>query len=454
MDLIWILVCIVLIVSGCLVAVILLRCKEDHGKDDEFRDRVRVLEKSGNFENNKISLIYSKIGEPMIPILIAGKKTYVVFDTGSSAFWIVGNCVGSCAYNSSDLPGINLTVDESKLKPTSLANIPSCQENVCSYGSCGCSAGPECPSTCEAGSGCSISVKPYAATIGIGGAEICAAVAIGSESGSGNASSCGGVLGIMGAGDFTTSSSDTENFFYNYFMHTKVLNFSFRFGLTESSKIDMSATLSDTNTDGLSWMKRYRYNGMPYVIVRLIKVRNNEKTVIADYTNSSKMVILDTGTSMGGSFCSDVRNDIGSSISQGQDVEFVFEGVDAEVSWPMKGSQYVINQAALPRLVGGNDNLYLCESCQPDFRSGWSLLGNLFFSLKRVLVDFENPRVGVQVLSAPKSHASTGFLMYQPGEMRPAKQPTWKRTPKIPQTLGAQRHLPDMRLDKRVSFQC
>ena len=377
--------------------------------------------------------------------------TYVLFDTGSAAFWVVKNCIGSCKANSASLPNISLNIDTSSMLPTNDAYVATCQDGVCSYGSCECNPSSAtdtsvCPSTCQTGSGCNMPIETYTAVVKFGQTSFCTAIALGSTDGAGNASACGGILGILGSGDFSTATTaDTENFLYNYFSsagaNSTNSNFSFRFGLGADHSIQMSTTFMDTNTSGLSWMKRYRYDNMPYVIIRLMKVLDTSGKTLADYSSSKKMVILDTGTALGGSFCSSVQTDIQTYIKSAIDLNFLFEGETANttVSWPLSSWQYTISQDALletpPKLIKGINNMYLCP-CDADFKEDWSLMGNLFFSMKRVLVDFANSRAGLEILELPKSLVEYNVQhSIHPRFMVPAVSPTWRPRPNIPYDL-------------------
>lgn len=426
----------------------------------------QVQPKNQTYTDNHVLVKFSSLLEPMISVEVGGTRTYAVFDTGSSAFWIAADCVGSCKTQSSSLGPFDPTLQQNHFFPLpsdSTLAMPTCPGGVCAYGSCSCQTADCQKLSC--GTSCSVDVsKKVSVLCTVGQTTVCVPFAAGA--GKGNASECGGILGILGAGDFLVTS-DTENFLFNYFWNmgggagfpAKNFAYSFTSRIQSNFQLALSVCLGDTNQSGLSWMKRYVYpgSGMPFIVVRLLGVKSAGQWIKGADPNSfsgtagNQMCILDTGTALGGSWHPTVQSVITPSLKAAADLEFIFEGTAAgqQVSWPFSARQYLVDmntlQASPPAMnqasgTAGSTNIFLCDSdCAPPMSTSqagnWSLLGNLFLTDKRLFVDFGNTRAGVEVLGGAARAAWQRPGAAHLAAIHRVPRPPWVRRPIIPTHL-------------------
>jgi len=396
-------------------------------------------------KNNEVRCIYSKAHEPMVELSIGQVRTFAVFDTGSSVFWLAEECVDQCAAHLKSLCGTctgNLA--RADFTPLPKYGCGVCETCICTYGGC---AGDQPEAICPKGATCDIQITPKKAQVNIGSNAVCTYVAVGT----GYASQCGGMMGIMGATDFLTPEPDRTSFLFNYFLTetgtfpTEVMNYSFEMTASPPSHyIDLKLKFQDTDVKGVAWMKRYRLKNLNFIVVRLLHVKADEKIVFEPQTGP-QYVILDTGTEQGGLWQSDIASALTSAVTDEQGkikaalptIEFVFEGQGAHtpVSWFYTKSQYMYDMSSLDQgILDPGDTFMFHNSQFPINQMGkqMSLAGNLFLLNKRVIVDFLKPRVGTFNVVKPEDLALQSMQLGNPGANQPVQVPQFARTPRIP----------------------
>jgi hypothetical protein len=397
-------------------------------------------------KNNQVKCFYSKGHEPMVELWIGNTRTFAVFDSGSSVFWLADKCVGQCADHLKSLcPKCTGNIASDNFTPLKKYGCGICEGCVCAYGGCG---GDQPASVCPPGATCDIKIKPNKALINFGRNKVCTYVAVGE----GYASKCGGVMGIMGATDFLVNGLDRTSFLFNYYLDsetggfpTDVMNYSFTMTASPPSRyIDIKLKFQDTDVENVNWIKRYQLKNLNFIVIRLLRIKADDKVIFEPQTGP-QYVILDTGTEQGGMWQSDVSSALTEVVTEDDGttvktklprIEFIFEGEGSEpVSWFYTKSQYMYDMNSLDKGILNPGKTFMFHNAQfPINQLGteMSLAGNLFLINKRVIVDFLKPRCGSFDVVKPDDLVLQSISLGNPGANQTLTAPKYARTPRIP----------------------
>jgi hypothetical protein len=254
----------------------------------------------------------------------------IVFDTGSGVLWVAQDCPLTCKQNQNcpscqglgsirtkSLAGWNPPVRNNKcavLPGGPFTNFcEPCLSSNSKLGSCGCKYGGCGPGLCSGRGECWIYYTPRAGNMTLVDGQgnyltICGSLGIGN--GESYGIKCGGVSGILGMWNFTQPTISPTSFLYNFYNnlgnnclpHDR-LNFSFNSWTDNQTNINMEVVFQDTSVDKTP----INYtpilppdnpnNSSFYLIgIKAIKIGGHH------YLLDDQHIILDTGTSQGGSF--------------------------------------------------------------------------------------------------------------------------------------------------------
>ena len=453
----WLMLLLGASVLAALVAMLvyLIRKYEKNKENKEYlADNVTTTAGPGSsgLRNNMVATMYSNSHEPMIQVGRGTGKTFAVLDTGSSMFWMVDVCKGVCKANLEKLcPTCHGRMDTSHLQalPASFSHkYGTCSGGTCAYMSC-------CPNK-----ECYIGISPHEAVIDVGGHSVKSYLAVG-QAASGTASTCGGMMGIMGVSDFTGGVSNSESwdktsFLYHYFLAdgggkqfpTDQMNFSFSIAAPAPAyNLKINTIFQDTQLSSVQWLRRYSIGTKsPMFVVRLLSIEADGVQIFenAGSGQSPTLIILDTGTEQFGMFRSDivqpmkklVETDDGRVSEHLPVFNFVFEGAQAgqTVEWLYSHHEYMYDAASISngKLVSGTTYGFEYELSADSMPANVSLAGNLFLLNKRVVFDCLSTRVGsddlvhksqVVARSRAVKTDAVGFIRRGAQHVRPVRVP-------------------------------
>ena len=396
--------------------------------------------------NNEVPCKFSNRREPMMQIRIGNATTYVVFDTGSSLFWVAGSCIDQCRQHMASIGGAKGQIEPSDFSPNPGAGLGVCGGGVCAYGGCGC-LGPNCA---EQGCGrgqCSVPVDPAKAKVTFGNATVCTYVAR-ADGKNGYASRCAGMSGIAGASDFTRyqgkATVDTTCFLYYYFMQLGQgalpkdrMNVSFAMTAPPpQDSISIKLKFQDTDETGVRWIKRYTQYA-PFMAIRLLRIKADDAVVYS----TPQIWLVDSGSEAHGFVQQSIVDTLTPLVSQGGRVAgklpvltFVFEGETpgSEVEWSLTKRDYFYDQDSLSRgkLETGSTFGFGRSIESSGMNFPFALIGNLFTIGKRVIFDYLHPRLGMQPLVSRQQ--AVRMSLQQPTAVgQPLQAPRYLRTPRI-----------------------
>ncbi len=474
LGIIVLIVIVVLLVIGGAIWGILALVKRKKEKKKKEQEEVGVSSRLyiGPLQNSikqktdiTIPLVYSSMQEPTIQLHALDGTNIIgsimaVFDTGSGQIWLSEDCPLTCKQNvSRDCPscqglGSAHTKSLSGWNPPERTNkcailsgqqftnfCQPCKTSKSKLGSCVCTYEHCGPGQCSGEGDCSIYYTPRAGNItlvdNLGNyLTICGYVGIGN--GESYGIKCGGVSGILGMWNFTQPIISPTSFLYNFYnnlgencLPQDRLNFSYNSWTDNQTNINIEVVFQDTSIDKTPinytpiLLPVNKDNSSFYLIkIKAIKIGGHH------YPLNDQHIVLDTGTSQGGSFSQKIfclinqhlpgqmRKDNGCSETlpsfkltaippESPTIAFQLQGAGNNDFWvTYQPKDYIYTYEALNQNrfnANADDIVHLFQ--QQGESSTQSLMGNCCFLNRSLTFDLMHSRIGFRNLD------STGQVM-------------------------------------------